>query len=38
MTRRSDIIKIFAIVVVLGIAFYYLAQYGLSLPPGLSPN
>jgi hypothetical protein len=38
MTRRSGIIKIFAIVVVLGIALYYLAQYGLSFPPGLSPN
>jgi hypothetical protein len=32
MTRRSDIIKIFAIAAILGIAFYYLAHYGLSLP------
>jgi hypothetical protein len=32
MTRRSDIIKIFAIAALLGIAFYYLAHYGLSWP------
>jgi hypothetical protein len=32
MTRRSDIIKIFAIAALLGIGFYYLAHYGLSWP------
>ena len=32
MTRRSDIIKIFAIAAILGFAFYYLGHYGLSLP------
>ncbi len=32
MTSRFDIIKIFAIVAILGGAFYYLAHYGLSLP------
>jgi hypothetical protein len=32
MTRRSDIIKIFAIAALLGVAFYYLAHYGLSWP------
>jgi hypothetical protein len=30
MTRRSDVIKIFAIAALLGAAFYYLAHYGLS--------
>ena len=32
MTSRFDLIKIFAIVAILGGAFYYLAHYGLSLP------
>ena len=32
MTRRSDIVKIFAIAALLGVAFYYLAHYGLSWP------
>ena len=30
MTSRFDLIKIFAIVAILGGAFYYLAHYGLS--------
>ena len=32
MTRRSEIIKIFAIAALLGVAFYYLAHYDLSWP------
>jgi hypothetical protein len=32
MTSRFDLIKIFAIVAILGGALYYLAHYGLSLP------
>jgi hypothetical protein len=32
MTGRADIIKIFVIAALLGIAFYYLAHYGLSWP------
>jgi hypothetical protein len=32
MSSRSDIIKIFVIAALLGIAFYYLANYGLSWP------
>jgi hypothetical protein len=32
MTRRSDIVKIFAIAAVLAKMFYYLAYYGLACP------
>jgi hypothetical protein len=32
MTRRSDILKIFAIAAILAAGFYYLAHYGLHLP------
>ena len=32
MTRRSDIIKIFVVASILGVAFYYLEHYGLALP------
>jgi hypothetical protein len=38
MTRRIDILKIIIIAAALGILFYYLAHYGLSLPPGPSPS
>ena len=30
MTGRSDMTRIFAVAALLGIAFYYLAHYGLS--------
>ena len=32
MTRRSDIVKIFAVAAVLAMVFYYLARYGLTCP------
>ena len=32
MAPRSEIIKIFAIAALLGVAFYYRAHYGLSWP------
>jgi hypothetical protein len=32
MTRRSDILKIFAIAAVLAMVFYHLAHYGLACP------
>jgi hypothetical protein len=32
MTRRSDIVKIFAVAAVLAMVFYYLAHYGLTCP------
>ena len=35
MTRRSDIIKIFVIAALLGVLFYYLAHYGLSVPQSI---
>jgi hypothetical protein len=36
VTRRSDIIKVFIVAVLLGAVFYYLAHYGLSLPHSTS--
>jgi hypothetical protein len=38
MTRRIDILKIIVVAAAIGILFYYLAHYGLSLPPGPSPR
>ena len=38
MTRRIDILKIIVVAAAIGILFYYLAHYGLSLPPGPSPS
>jgi hypothetical protein len=35
MTRRSDIIKILVIAALLGVLFYYLAHYGLSVPQSI---
>jgi hypothetical protein len=32
MTRRSDILKVFAVAAVLAGTFYYLANYGLHPP------
>jgi hypothetical protein len=32
MTRRSDIVKIFAVAAVLAIVLYYLVHYGLTCP------
>jgi hypothetical protein len=32
MTRRSDIVKIFAIAAVMAMVFYYLAHFGLACP------
>jgi hypothetical protein len=37
MTRRIDILKIIIIAAAIGILFYCLAHYGLSLP-GTSPS
>jgi hypothetical protein len=38
MTRRSDIINIFALAAALALAFYYLAQYGPFCLPNSSPD
>ena len=37
MTRRSDILTIFAVAAVLALVFYYLAHYGLHLPSEIEP-
>jgi hypothetical protein len=37
MTRRSDILKIFAVAAVLALVLYYLAHYGLHLPSEIEP-
>jgi hypothetical protein len=38
MSRRSDILKIFAVAAVLAMALYYLAHYGLHLPSEIEPR